>query len=51
MEWLKSKAPIVAFCSLALIALEGYAIISIKKSTRRAHDLDRERIAIHVRKC
>jgi chromosome segregation ATPase len=33
MEWLKSKTPIVAFCSLALIALEGYAIISIKKST------------------
>src|SRR5690348_3496902 len=33
MEWLKSKAPIFAFCSLALIALEGYAIISVKKST------------------
>ena len=33
MEWLKSKTPIVAFCSLALIALEGYAIISIKKNT------------------
>src|SRR5262249_5519104 len=33
MEWLKSKTPIVALCSLALIALEGYAIISIKKTT------------------
>jgi chromosome segregation ATPase len=33
MEWFKSKAPMVAFCSLALIGLEGYAIISIKKST------------------
>jgi chromosome segregation ATPase len=33
MEWLKSKTPMVAICSLALIALEGYAIISIKNST------------------
>jgi chromosome segregation ATPase len=33
MEWLKSKTPIVAICSLALIALEGFAIISVKKST------------------
>jgi chromosome segregation ATPase len=33
MEWLKSKTPIVAICSLALIALEGYAIISIRNST------------------
>lgn len=33
MEWLKSKAPIIALCSIALIALEGYAIISIKNST------------------
>jgi chromosome segregation ATPase len=33
MEWLKSKTPVIAFCSLALIALEGYGIISVKKST------------------
>lgn len=33
MEWLKSKTPMVAICSLALIALEGFAIISIKKNT------------------
>jgi len=33
MEWLKSKTPMVALCSLALIALEGFAIISIKKNT------------------
>ncbi len=33
MEWLKSKASIIALCSIALIALEGYAIISIKNST------------------
>jgi chromosome segregation ATPase len=33
MEWLKSKTPIVAFCSFALVALEGFAIISIKKSS------------------
>jgi chromosome segregation ATPase len=33
MEWLKSKTPMVAICSLVLIALEGYAIITIKNST------------------
>jgi flagellar basal body-associated protein FliL len=33
MEWLKSKTPIIAFCSLALVAIEGYAIFSLNKST------------------